>query len=91
MPMPIQPPPPPPTATQIKIADFHVHAAEGWVRATLIYLDENGAEVSRQNFQSALYDPQGAARFPVELYAACRDALYTLAIQDGYLIPADVP
>ena len=28
-----------------------------------------------------------AARFPLELYAQIRDALYALAIADGYIVP----
>ena len=44
-------------------------------------------EVGRSTCQGALYDPQGVPRFPPELYAQIRDALYALAIADGYIVP----
>lgn len=88
MPLSIQPPAQPRVATQVKIGEFTIQAREGWYRASLLHLDADGAEVSRTTCQGSLYEPDGAPRFPVELYAQIRDALYALAIADGCVVPA---
>jgi len=91
MPLPIQPPAQPAAAVAVSIGEFSIHAREGWYRAALLHTDADGNEVGRSTCQGALYDPQGTPRFPPELYAQIRDALYALAIADGCVIPADVP
>lgn len=88
MPLSIQPPAPPRVATQVKIGEFTIHAQEGWYRASLLHLDADGNEVTRTTCQGSLYAPDGAPRFPLELYAQIRDALYSLAIADGCIVPA---
>lgn len=92
MPLPIQPPAQPAHAVSVRIGEFTIQASEGWYRASLIHLDADGGEVTRTTCQGSLYAPDGAARFPPELYAQIRDALYALAIADGCVIPAqDTP
>lgn len=88
MPLPIQSPAPPRIATQVKIGEYTVNPDDGWYRMTLRYLDADGVEVTRTTSQGSLYAPDGAPRFPVELYAQIRDALYALAIADGCVVPA---
>ena len=91
MPIAIQPPAPPAAAVAVSIGEFHIQPREGWYRAALLHLDADGAEVGRSTCQGALYDPQGAPRFPPELYAQIRAALYALAIADGCIVPASTP
>ena len=88
MPIVIQPPAPPAAAVAVSIGEFSIQAREGWYRAILLHTDADGNEVTRTTCQGALYDPQGAPRFPPELYAQIRDALYALAIADGCIVPA---
>lgn len=88
MSLPIQPPAQPRVATQVKIGEFTIQAQEGWYRTSLLHLDADGAEVTRTTCQGSLYAPDGAPRFPAELYAQIRDALYALAITDGCVVPA---
>ena len=87
MPIAIQLPAPPAAAVAVSIGEFSIQARDGWYRASLLHLDADGNEVTRTTCQGALYDPQGAPRFPPELYAQIRDALYALAIADGYIVP----
>ena len=88
----IQPPAQPAQAVSVRIGEFTIQAPEGWYRASLIHLDADGNEVARTTCQGLLYAPDGAPRFPPELYAQIRDALYSLAIADGCVIPAqDTP
>ena len=87
MPIAIQPPAPPAAAVAVSIGEFHIQPREGWYRAVLLHTDADGNEVGRSTCQGALYDPQGAPRFPPELYVQIRDALYVLAIADGYIVP----
>lgn len=84
----IQPPAQPAQAVSVRIGEFAIQASEGWYRASLIHLDVDGNEVTRTTCQGALYAPDGAARFPLELYAQIRDALYALAIADGCVVLA---
>ena len=88
MPLPIQPPAQPAQAVAVRICEFTIQASDGWYRATLLHTDADGNEVGRSTCQGALYDPQGVPRFPPELYAQIRDALYALAIADGCIVPA---
>jgi len=87
MPIAIQLPAPPAAAVAVSIGEFSIQARDGWYRASLLHLDADGNEVTRTTCQGALYDPQGAPRFPPELYAQIRDALYALAIADGCIVP----
>ena len=87
MPIAIQLPAPPAAAVAVSIGEFSIQARDGWYRASLLHLAADGNEVTRTTCQGALYDPQGAPRFPPELYAQIRDALYALAIADGCIVP----
>ena len=87
MPLPIQPPAQPAQAVAVRIGEFTIQASEGWYRASLLHIDADGNEVTRTTCQGSLYAPDGAARFPLELYAQIRDALYALAIADGCIVP----
>ena len=87
MPIAIQPPAPSAAAVAVSIGEFSIQAREGWYRATLLHADADGNEAGRSTCQGALYDPQGVPRFPPELYAQIRDALYALAIADGCITP----
>ena len=87
MPIAIQLPAPPAAAVAVSIGEFSIQARDGWYRASLLHLDADGNEVTRTTCQGALYDPQGAPRFPAQLYAQIRDALYALAIADGCIVP----
>ena len=92
MPLAIQPPAQPTQAVAVRIGEFTIQATEGWYRASLVHLDSEGAEVTRTTCQGSLYAPDGAPRFPPELYTQIRDALYSLAIADGCVILAqDAP
>lgn len=91
MPIAIQPPAPPAAAVAVSIGEFMIQAREGWYRATLLHTDADGNEVGRSACQGALYDPRGVPRFPPELYAQIRAALYALAIADGCITPASAP
>lgn len=53
-----------------------------------VYTTRDGDEVTRTTCQGSLYAPDGAPRFPVELYAQIRDSLYALAVADGCVVPA---
>ena len=87
MPLATQPPAQPAQAVSVRIGEFTIQASDGWYRASLLHLDADGNEVGRSTCQGALYDPQGVPRFPPELYAQIRDALYSLAIADGCIVP----
>lgn len=91
MPLPIQPPAQPAQAVSVRIGEFTIQPTEQWYRVTLVHLDADGNEVSRTTCQGSLYAPDGAPRFPPELYTQIRDALYALAIADGCVTPADAP
>ena len=87
MPIAIQPPAQPAAAVAVSIGEFTIQAREGWYRATLLHTDADGNEVGRSTCQGSLYAPDGAPRFPLELYAQIREALYSLAIADGCIVP----
>lgn len=87
MPLPIQPPAQPAQAVAVRICEFTIQASDGWYRASLLHLDADGNEVTRTTCQGSLYAPDGAPRFPLELYAQIREALYSLAIADGCIVP----
>ena len=91
MPLQIQPPAQPAQAVAVRIGEFTIQATEGWYRASLLHLDADGNEVTRTTCQGSLYAQDGAPRFPPELYAQIRDALYALAIADGCIVPASTP